>query len=52
MGLHCDRCRSFQGYNDSFGHVAGDQALVNSHCFFSRQIRAEEGQVRMGGDDS
>lgn len=41
----------FKDFNDSFGHAAGDEALVKLTRFLSQQVRAEEGVVRMGGDE-
>ena len=41
----------FKHYNDEHGHQAGDQVLVKISRFLMRQTRAEEGVVRMGGDE-
>ncbi len=41
----------FKRYNDEHGHQAGDQVLVRISRFLMRQTRAEEGVVRMGGDE-
>jgi diguanylate cyclase (GGDEF)-like protein len=41
----------FKRYNDEHGHQAGDQVLVKISRFLMRQTRAEEGVVRMGGDE-
>jgi diguanylate cyclase (GGDEF)-like protein/PAS domain S-box-containing protein len=41
----------FKQYNDQYGHQAGDRVLVKMARFLMRQIRAEEGVVRMGGDE-
>lgn len=41
----------FKDFNDSFGHAAGDQALVKLTRFLSQQVRADEGVVRIGGDE-
>lgn len=41
----------FKGYNDKYGHDAGDQVLVRLSRFLIRRTRADEGVVRMGGDE-
>ncbi len=41
----------FKRYNDEYGHQAGDQVLTRISRFLMRQTRAEEGVVRMGGDE-
>lgn len=41
----------FKDYNDKHGHKAGDRALVGLSRFLMRHVRAEEGVVRMGGDE-
>lgn len=41
----------FKRYNDQHGHQAGDQVLIRISRFLMRQTRAEEGVVRMGGDE-
>lgn len=41
----------FKRYNDEHGHQAGDHVLVRISRFLMRQTRAEEGVVRMGGDE-
>lgn len=41
----------FKQLNDQLGHEAGDQALVRLSRFLLQQVRAEEGVVRMGGDE-
>lgn len=41
----------FKDYNDRHGHKAGDRALVGLSRFLMRHVRAEEGVVRMGGDE-
>ncbi len=41
----------FKHFNDEYGHEAGDEALVKIARLLSRQVRAEEGVVRMGGDE-
>lgn len=42
---------NFKAINDSFGHAAGDQALIvfASHC--RRLVRAEDTLARVGGDE-
>jgi diguanylate cyclase (GGDEF)-like protein/PAS domain S-box-containing protein len=41
----------FKHYNDTKGHMAGDEILVALSHFLSRQIRADASLVRMGGDE-
>lgn len=41
----------FKVYNDKYGHKAGDGALVKLSRLLMRHVRAEEGVVRMGGDE-
>jgi diguanylate cyclase (GGDEF)-like protein/PAS domain S-box-containing protein len=41
----------FKAYNDTHGHQAGDVVLVKLSRFLMRMVRAEEGVVRMGGDE-
>jgi diguanylate cyclase (GGDEF)-like protein/PAS domain S-box-containing protein len=41
----------FKLYNDRHGHKAGDAVLVRLSRLLMRQMRAEEGVVRMGGDE-
>ncbi len=41
----------FKIYNDRHGHKAGDEALIKLSRMLIRQVRAEEGVVRMGGDE-
>jgi diguanylate cyclase (GGDEF)-like protein/PAS domain S-box-containing protein len=41
----------FKKYNDVYGHAAGDTVLLRMARFLMRHIRAEEGVVRMGGDE-
>ena len=42
---------SFKRYNDEHGHKAGDEVLVRMAHFLLRTVRAEEGVVRIGGDE-
>lgn len=42
---------NFKHYNDHFGHKAGDTVLIKMSRFLMRHTRAEEGVVRMGGDE-
>jgi diguanylate cyclase (GGDEF)-like protein/PAS domain S-box-containing protein len=41
----------FKQYNDRYGHHVGDQALIQVSRYLWRNTRAEEGVVRMGGDE-
>jgi diguanylate cyclase (GGDEF)-like protein/PAS domain S-box-containing protein len=41
----------FKRYNDTHGHKAGDEVLVRMARFLQREVRAEEGVVRIGGDE-
>lgn len=41
----------FKDFNDQYGHDAGDEVLIKIARLLSRQVRAEEGVVRMGGDE-
>ncbi len=41
----------FKVYNDRHGHHAGDSVLVKLSRLLMRHARAEEGVVRMGGDE-
>ncbi len=41
----------FKEYNDRFGHKVGDEVLTRVARFLMRQTRAEEGVVRLGGDE-
>ena len=42
----------FKGINDSFGHGAGDAALVNLAGVLQRHLRGTDVVARMGGDES
>ena len=41
----------FKQFNDRHGHAAGDEVLMKMSRFLTRQIRAEEAVVRVGGDE-
>jgi diguanylate cyclase (GGDEF)-like protein/PAS domain S-box-containing protein len=41
----------FKQYNDIHGHQMGDHTLIRMSRFLMRQVRAEEGVVRIGGDE-
>ena len=41
----------FKHYNDTFGHLAGDEALTALTRFLFRHLRADASIVRMGGDE-
>jgi diguanylate cyclase (GGDEF)-like protein/PAS domain S-box-containing protein len=41
----------FKHYNDTYGHQAGDDALVQITRFMLRHLRADASVVRMGGDE-
>ena len=41
----------FKQYNDTHGHVAGDEVLVRMGQFLMREVRGDEGVVRLGGDE-
>jgi diguanylate cyclase (GGDEF)-like protein/PAS domain S-box-containing protein len=41
----------FKGYNDRFGHKAGDEVLVQTSRFLIRQTRSEDAVFRIGGDE-
>lgn len=41
----------FKQFNDTYGHSAGDAALVNVSRFLLRQLRAEDLIFRVGGDE-
>ncbi len=40
-----------KGYNDAFGHLEGDQALVNLSMLLRSHIRASDLAARIGGDE-
>ncbi len=40
-----------KGYNDAFGHLEGDQALVNLSLLLRSHIRASDLAARIGGDE-
>ena len=42
---------NFKHYNDHYGHKAGDTVLIKMSRFLMRHTRAEEGVVRLGGDE-
>lgn len=37
--------------NDTFGHAAGDEALITLALCFTRAIRSRQSVYRMGGDE-
>ncbi|MBE0475866.1 MAG: diguanylate cyclase [Coriobacteriia bacterium] len=41
----------FKAYNDTFGHLEGDQALVNLALLLQTQARASDVLARFGGDE-
>jgi diguanylate cyclase (GGDEF)-like protein/PAS domain S-box-containing protein len=41
----------FKHYNDTYGHLAGDEALTSLTRFLLRHLRADASVVRMGGDE-
>jgi diguanylate cyclase (GGDEF)-like protein/PAS domain S-box-containing protein len=41
----------FKQYNDQWGHREGDEVLRRMARFLMRYVRAEEGVVRIGGDE-
>jgi diguanylate cyclase (GGDEF)-like protein/PAS domain S-box-containing protein len=41
----------FKRYNDEFGHSAGDAVLIKLARFLTRQTRAEDAVIRIGGDE-
>lgn len=41
----------FKHYNDTYGHLAGDQVLIRISRFLMRVARADASVVRMGGDE-
>ncbi len=40
-----------KAYNDVFGHLAGDQALINVGMHIRRHVRASDVPARIGGDE-
>jgi diguanylate cyclase (GGDEF)-like protein/PAS domain S-box-containing protein len=41
----------FKHYNDTYGHLAGDEALTSLTRFLLRHLRSDASIVRMGGDE-
>jgi diguanylate cyclase (GGDEF)-like protein/PAS domain S-box-containing protein len=41
----------FKHYNDTYGHLAGDEALTSLTRFLYRHLRSDASIVRMGGDE-
>jgi diguanylate cyclase (GGDEF)-like protein/PAS domain S-box-containing protein len=41
----------FKRYNDEYGHSAGDAILIQLARFLTRQTRAEDAVIRIGGDE-
>lgn len=41
----------FKHYNDTYGHLAGDEALTGLTRFLFRHLRSDASIVRMGGDE-
>lgn len=41
----------FKGFNDRYGHHAGDRALVQLARFLANQVRPDDAVVRLGGDE-
>jgi diguanylate cyclase (GGDEF)-like protein/PAS domain S-box-containing protein len=41
----------FKRYNDEYGHSAGDAVLIKLARFLTRQTRAEDAVIRIGGDE-
>lgn len=41
----------FKSYNDAFGHLEGDQALINFSLLLQRHVRAGDLLARIGGDE-
>jgi diguanylate cyclase (GGDEF)-like protein/PAS domain S-box-containing protein len=42
---------NFKHYNDLYGHSAGDEVLIKVAHFLTRQARAEDAVIRIGGDE-
>lgn len=42
---------NFKAYNDTFGHLQGDQALVNLGLLLQTHLRASDLLARFGGDE-
>ena len=42
---------NFKAYNDTYGHLAGDQALVNIALLLHTHLRAADLLARFGGDE-
>ncbi len=42
---------NFKSYNDSLGHLAGDQALVNFSLLLRQHVRSGDLLARIGGDE-
>lgn len=42
---------NFKSYNDSHGHLEGDQALINFSLLLQRHVRAGDLLARIGGDE-
>jgi diguanylate cyclase (GGDEF)-like protein len=44
-------CDNFKSYNDSHGHPAGDEALVELAGLLREQLRASDSVARLGGEE-
>ena len=44
-------CDDFKSYNDSHGHPAGDEALVELAGLLREQLRASDSVARLGGEE-